>query len=655
MNSLIIGIARTGKPNNSVLNDETRYISTCGNKPEVTFSIDCGQDQFIRVINGLRYNDADPDSSSEAIAFFEDLATQLFKNLRYLEIDENDPAPLHIRLVTTPFELAQIPFEFALTPPNISGDQRIPLLANPQRKITLTREVRQESEAKYIWPSKPRILFAWAQQVPNLAVPHEEHLAILESIVFPLAKPDKSAAGLKPNIAELLTELPDATIESLRKKIKEGIDENRPYTHVHILAHGGEKDVFGVTEFCILLGVEGEENKIKKIGGKTLSEAIVPSNQPIVPTVVSLSVCDSGHVGNTILPSGSLVYQLHNNGIPCVFASQFPLTKTGSIKLTKTLYFELINACDPRIALYKTRIALKEDQHHDWASLVAYARFPDDINQQIQDAQLKMAFVLMQTTNSWVDRFLNIEDPAESEQADISFLDLKPRIDKSIEQLLVFLSEDKTKSTLLTEELRAEHLGLLGSAYKRKAEYLFRLVNFNAELKDELILQSREALKLAMDFYKFGFDANSESHWNAMQFLSLKAAITGSIKEEDDIWTIIKFMANRDMKSAKGTQNELWAWGTFAELYLVKPLMVQDVHFNTEMTEALKMAKECIDKIKVPGSKDVIDSTSKQIERYISWWPVMYPATFRKELKEMAIELKTYLLKPAETTTGTPG
>jgi hypothetical protein len=141
MNSLIIGIARTGSAFNFVLNEDTKYISMCGNKPEVSFSINCGQNNFIRVINELRYNDADPDSSAEAITFFEDLATQIFSDLKYLQIDENDLAPLHIRLVTTPFELAQIPFEFALTPPAIAGNQRIPLLANPQRKITLTRKV----------------------------------------------------------------------------------------------------------------------------------------------------------------------------------------------------------------------------------------------------------------------------------------------------------------------------------------------------------------------------------------------------------------------------------------------------------------------------------------------------------------------------------
>jgi CHAT domain len=519
-------------------------------------------------------------------------------------------------------------------------------LPTPREKLRLP--------GRYIWPSKPRILFAWAKQLPSLDVPHEEHLSVLESIVLPLAKPEKSGS-FKPELSELLTELPNASIESLKRKISEAIDEKKPYTHVHILAHGGEKNVFGVTEFRILLCEDGEVAKLKKIDGKTLSEALVPANQPGVPTVVSLSVCDSGHLGNTILPSGSLVYQLHNSGIPCVFASQFPLTKAGSVKLTKELFYELINACDPRIALYKARIALKQEQHHDWASLVAYARFPEEINQQIQDAQLKMAFALMQSTNSWVDLFLKTGNPVFPVQAGIAFQDLKPRIDRSIEQLEGFLTEDKAKSTLLTRELRAEHLGLLGSAYKRKAEYLFRLVDFYPEKKDDLYHQSREALKFAMEFYKSGFDANADSHWNAMQYLSLKASLTGSIKKEFAIWTIIEFMAGKDAEILKGNPNQLWAWGTLAELFLVKPLLAQDEAFNTERVESINRAKEYIDKIKVPGSEGVIDSTVRQIDRYISWWPVIYPETFRSELKEMAKELKTYLLLPAEIITANPG
>src|SRR5689334_18103444 len=136
MNSLIIGVARTGTPNDFVLNPELRYISLCGSNPEVTFSIDCGQHRFFEVINQLRYDDSDPSASAEAISFFERLTTKFFTDLKYLTSQyEKDSEPLHIRLVVNPLELAQVPFEFTLPPSSNQANGSIPLLANINRLV----------------------------------------------------------------------------------------------------------------------------------------------------------------------------------------------------------------------------------------------------------------------------------------------------------------------------------------------------------------------------------------------------------------------------------------------------------------------------------------------------------------------------------------
>jgi CHAT domain len=624
MKSLIIGIARTGKANNNVLNDETRYISMCGNKPEVSFSINCGQDEFIKTISKLRYDD--PASSAEAISYFKNLSTEIFADLKYLEIDENDLIPLHIRLVTTPLELAQIPFEFALAQPKAAGKEEVLLLANPLKKITLTREVRQETEASYLWPHMPRILFAWAQPVANMTVPHEEHLNILQNILYPLAKPYKDVAEPKANIEDLLTVIKDASIQAIEKEIKKGIEDKRAYTHIHVLAHGGEKNVYGVTEFRVVLCKEGTNDTLQRIDAYTLANALISGNKMNIPTVVSLSVCDSAHEANTIFPSGSLSYALHNAGIPCVFASQFPLTQTGSVKLIKALFYELINACDPRMALYKTRMALKEDATHDWASLVAYARFPENINEQLQDAQLKMAFALMRTTNTWVDHMFKYK--TEIPDAETLFNDLETRIVKSIDQLSQFLTDDKKKSILDTRKLKAEHLGLLGSAYKRKAEFLFKLIEYKPAKKDELIEQCKEALKIAMDFYKCGFDKNADSHWNAMQYLSLKAISTGTLKDEVELWVVIKYMAKRDEQNAVNEVDKIWAWGTLAELFMLKQFIIDNTVTQDELLISESSAEEYLTKI--AESENIYntakESTARQFERYINWWPVIYPS-----------------------------
>ncbi|MCW3107412.1 MAG: hypothetical protein JWQ09_1918 [Segetibacter sp.] len=647
MKSLIIGIARTGSPNDYVLNPDNKYISMCGNKPEVSFSINCGQHQFIEVVNGLRYDDADPSSSADAISFFQDLITRVFADIKYLQIDEKDFTPLHIRLVTTPFELAQLPFEFVLAPANITSGQRIPLLTHPERKIALTREVRQESEVWYMWPSKPRILFAWAQPGGSeMAVPHEEHFAALKSIVAPKAKPKKDQPNPEPFIGELLTELPNASLQAIKSKMEEGISGGAPYTHLHILAHGGEKSVFGVTEFQLILCKDGTTDTPKKIDGKTLAQALVPAGSSLFPTVISLSVCDSGNIGNTILPAGSLVYQLHTSGIPCVFASQFPLTQHGSTKLVETLYQQLVNACDPRMALYETRMKLKQEDTHDWASLVAYARFPEDINEQLQAASLKNLFGSMKVTNAWVDHVFKLWEKIDASNKEAALDELGKRLTKSIEDLSAFLNPaNSMESTLANELLQAEHLGLLGSAYKRKAEHFFRLRDFYPEKELELNNQSKEALNKAKEYYSCGLEANPASHWTSMQYLSLKAVTEGTLRNDNDLWYVTKRMAERDEKKASNEVDRTWAWGTLSELYLLRFLTVRKEALNEEFASALAVAKAYMSKMAATGAehKGEKESTARQFERYIHWWPVLYPETYPEQLKEAAIEIRGLL------------
>jgi hypothetical protein len=415
---------------------------------------------------------------------------------------------------------------------------------------------------------------------------------------------------------------------------------------LNILAHGGHKAGPAGYEFRLILCKEDAIDKAEKVDGKNLIKAIVPDKAGSIPTVISLSACDSGNTGNTIVPSGSLVYQLHNAGIPCVFASQFPLTQQGSVKLVKTLYHQLVNACDPRVALYKTRIALKEDQNHDWASLVAYARFPKDINEQLQDTNLKMLFSSMRVTNAWVDHVFKFKEKIEPDKKEQALKQLEARLDKSINALSRFLKEEnKKESTLANKLLRAEHLGLLGSAYKRKAEYFFRLIEFNPEKRPDLISQSIEALEKAKEFYNCGLEADSENHWTTMQYLSVKAVVEGSLKDENELWYVTKHMAQKNEKNPGNEGDRIWAWGTLAELYLLKPLTVPDNFFDEEIKSAAAIAKEYMTKMANAGAEynPAKESTARQFERYINWWPDIFPNTYRKEVKDLAIEIRNIL------------
>lgn len=641
MNTLIIGIARTGQANNFVLNEDTPYISMCGAKPEISFRMSFGQDAFLEMMNELRYKDADPSSANTAINFFQEHTTELFKKFKYVDLKKEDASPLHIRLVTTPLELAQIPFEFALTP--AAGEETQSLFANPGRPIILTREIRRENDLTYTWPYKPRILFAWAAPAGS-TVPHDEHYAALKAVVAPLAPPRKDIADPEPDTDNLLTELPNASVEAIKAAINKASEDNKPYTHINILAHGGADFKNGVLQFRLLL-CRHNSNDAKKTEGEVLAAALIPEKKENTPAIVSLMACDGGNTGNTIFPSGSLVYQLHKQGIPCAYASQFPLTQPGSVIAVKKLYEQLLNGCDPRIALYEARLALKKEPYHDWASLIAYARFPENINEQLKTTKLKMAFGSMKTTTAWVDHVLKQLDTITPEKKESIFATLEEKLDNSIKELSDFFAETGNDKILSDTKDLVENQGLLGSAYKRKAEYLFKLASIKTENEKELKALSLEALKQSANAYYRGFDANPASHWNAMQHLSLAAIL--DIAVDKDIWIVVKFMALKEEQNAD-EYNKVWSWGTLAELFMLYPALAPNAA-PEDTTAAREMAKKYIMLMadKDAGYNQHKESTARQLERYINWFPQIITSATVQQLKQSALELRA-LLPPLE-------
>jgi hypothetical protein len=180
--------------------------------------------------------------------------------------------------------------------------------------------------------------------------------------------------------------------------------------------------------------------------------------------------------------------------IPYVLASQFPLTAAGSV------YPRLFCGDDPRCTLYDLRRSLadKHPDAHDWASLVAYARFPENLDDQLEDVRLAVVLAAMKTANAWVDHVLKHDVKIEG-----TFADVEERLDKAIHDLEKLLERglpdaDNPKRT-------AEHLSLLGSAYKRKAEYLYRLAGMQpGGAADDSRKRSRQALEAARKWYRRG-------------------------------------------------------------------------------------------------------------------------------------------------------
>ncbi|WP_428663046.1 CHAT domain-containing protein [Runella sp.] len=656
-NSMTIELLRTGTPHNQTLSPGITYLALSEDKPPTEFRIELEQYKFSRYLQLLRYQ-----SGIKAIPIqlakeaLQAIITKIFEEIPALQAKTGcNDSWLHLRLIMSPRELAMLPFELALTPNGFQGGREIPFLMNPQRLTTITREVRQVAPKKYDWPIKPRILFVWAEPesnstIPNdpedpRAVPAQKHLEKLKEALLPWVCPDKRKANPEEDYNSLITELKDATYSALQATVEEAVRQSNPYTHVHILAHGtpiADPDLG--PRFAIALKLE---KPIKKkdtliradaIDGYRLADALryINDNQFYSPAVVTIAACDGGNEGTNMLPGGSLAHILHQSGFSYVLASQFPLSMDGSVKLVKEFYPRLLLGEDPRTALYYTRKAIDHPDIHDWASLVAYARFPDNFEDQLEDIQLKITLEIMKAANAWTDFSLK-------EAAGIEIID--KRADENLNFAITRLEKllNRNKGFANNPARMAEHLGLLGSAYKRLAEYYNRQGQRANENQDALLKKSQKSLEKARTYYQRGHELMLANHWTAVQYLSLTAILKGELLNEHDRWCVTLFAAEKDKLNAMKEEDRIWASGTLAELYALKPFTVSSDEFEAEKAKAIEKAASCLNEIANSDFAFAKESTARQLERYIKWWPIAYPSTTTAELRKIAEELIGHL------------
>ena len=87
----------------------------------------------------------------------------------------------------------------------------------------------------------------------------------------------------------------------------------------------------------------------------------------------------------------------------------------------------------------------------------------------------------------------------------------------------------------------------------------------------------------------------------------------------------------------------IWALGTLAELYLLEPLTVPEEQFDSVKSEATKAAIKMVQELLDSDEAFAIESTTRQFERYIQWWPEVQCTAGAKRLKAMATEIRNYL------------
>ena len=378
---------RGGPPHNQLLSPLTSYLAISGNAGAGIVRVPYEHAEFERRLKDLRYETGD---SRDRQAMLHSSGSEMGKILGAVPgvpgaLDSTLGETLvHLRITLSASELALLPFEVAKAPVSdvATSDTWLSLQSRPP--VCITRNIRTVSPEAVIWPATPRILFIVGDKDNT---PYEEHRHVLLKAIEPfLYSPEPGIRHVEPDpndtrqqFEELLTILVNPTLARVREECQQ-----HAYTHVHVLAHG---DLDDASHNSYGLALPADDDTFNVVSGEQLACALtsVQDRGMHRPTVVTLASCDSANVGSVVVPGASFAHALHQSGIPLVVASQFPLSKDGSIPLTKTLYEGLLWGDNPLVLLYETRAALHTGSAfwHDWASLVVYEALPQNWAQQL--------------------------------------------------------------------------------------------------------------------------------------------------------------------------------------------------------------------------------------------------------------------------------
>lgn len=616
-------ILRHGPSHNQLLSPLTPYMALCGSHGAETVHVPFEHYEFLERLKDLRYQhegrirpDVEPGRRQTQLQQTAEETGRILGHVPGLVAELARAANperelIHLRLVISASELALLPFELATSPGGCPGAGE-PLFLQSVAPITITREVRRVGSSHFRWPRRPRILFAAASPAEAGPVPFDEHLLVLRRAIDPWVTPydEHDPAARRAAVEPHLTVLPNATLADIQDACA-----SATYTHVHLLAHGQEPPQRrGVEQqFGLALHRRDDPAAVDVVDGRRLSTALRAHARDAAgvlshPAVVTIASCDSGQVGSVVTPGASLAHYLHQAGIPLVLASQFPLSFAGSVLMTQVLYERLLRGEDPRLALHNLRWQLHalNAEAHDWASLVAYAALPDDLETQLQECRFLRAKEAVDAAMDRADWLVDATTDGRSTGPQ-PFQRALERLDDATHRLPPLVSDE------------VEGIGLRASIYKRKAQLLHRAADEQAgALRLQYLRDHEDALGEAADWYRKGFFKNMSSHWNGVQYLSLCAVLDRPLRT--DYWTVCHVAAERDLDVGSRTV-EAWAHASLAELYLLHPLLEAPVRPGVDARErALHHAQRLLD---LAGRDDfAVFSTLRQFKRYLEWWTI---------------------------------
>jgi beta-lactamase superfamily II metal-dependent hydrolase len=608
---------RSGPPHNQLLSPLTPYLAICGDAGAGVISVPYEQATFERKLRDLRYETGD---ARDRQTMLNDLGVEMGRILGAvpglpgaLRFDPNQPDTLiHLRLTVSASELAFLPFELAKGPvgPTTTAESWLAIQTRPP--VCVTRNIRTVSPDGVIWPHKLRILFVSGDPAN---VPFEEHRKALLEAIEPFQYPgedERSGDERREQYGDLLTILVNPTLELVMEECRKHC-----YTHVHILAHGDLAESSAYDSYGLAL--RGPDDSPDVISGDRFCSALTSMVDGKIhrPTVVTLATCDSGNVGSVVIPGASFSHAVHQSGVALVVASQFPLSKEGSIPVAASLYKELLWGANPLPVLQQIHAELHARymaNWHDWASLVVYEALPQTLEDQLD------------TVRYWQSkRAMN----AALQQIDLAVLSKdKPGTRERLEQLEAKVAR-AVKRLPMGGHYGMECLGLRASSRKRVAQAAYSFTRRIADTperwdKDQYALldqarvdYDRAAQGLIMNDIRAA-QRSATLHWVLVQVEAL-TAILG--KERDSgRWEAAKFCAALYLDHPD-PRERAWARGSLAELCLVR-LADPDLENDRKKSYADEAVKHAEEIARLFPSRDdfCVTSTLRQFERYCDWW-----------------------------------
>ena len=590
-------IIREGTQYGYLLTPLARYLAICGNHEPEVLQVPFHHHVFMQRIRALNVKDGTPSVEQEDL----ELATELRRMLEGLnclratlaEADRDGVDLVALELVLSASELALLPFELVWKP-------GVPTRSIAGCNVAIIRGTRSVPSTLIQWPLRPNILLAASSASGGRPVPSADHEAVIRAALMPWCD-FASGAALQAELKKYLTVINNASLQSIASALRSA-PHGRPFTHIHLLAHGR---AYGPLEAKFGLVFDDStkpsgRNRGDVVDGTRLASALTGAGDHPPPVVVTIAGCHSGSVGDVSLPGTSIAWDLHNQGIPWIVASQFPLTYEGSTIFAKRLYESLLWVDDPRVALGWARSALHAEcaSDTDWASVVSYGALPEDVEADVEAARIKQLRRALDAAVAHADAYVVPQgDPGRC-----------PDALGRVETLLTNRSPD------LNDHL--EMTWFLGSIYKRLGQNAAGRPFADRGLRTPLPTDTslaRELFERSMQAYRKAYIETSEPSALA-QYLSLQAFRGDEL--DRPMWHLALRQTELLMSAQHSPERMMELERTRLELTVQRPLVkdpVVDDRFGVVIDDMRRWLRDR------PSTTFELYSMLRQLQTYARW------------------------------------